>query len=529
MSLTSADALDGEYDVCVVGTGPAGLACALGCRERGMKVLLLEAGGKQPTPGKPDLLAADIAQPTGHDPTEIVSASALGGTSHWWGGRAVALDPIDFATWPIAYDDMPPWYRDAAKFLGVETMHEGPAPGAFAQLTRFSATRDEMWCPQINMAKRWRAQLEAVNGPAIVLGARVIGLEHDARRVTGLRVRIGDAERRARARNFVLACGGLGALKLLLLAQREAPHLFGGPNGKLGVGYMGHLTGAICDLAPADVNQIDAFGFRPMGGDVFARRQIQARAETVRGEGLGNIGFWLDNASNDNPAHGSSVASAKYVAARMSRGLASPGRRRDEAPLGPHFQNIARAPFAAAGGLMRVGYLLAMARITGRLPRSRTFLQAGNGAWHMRYHAEQRPDPANRISLSTNSVDSAGLPKLAITFRFAEREIESVLRAHELLDTDLQAAGAGRLKWKGTREECAQMARDFARDGYHQIGGAAMSRSADDGVVDPDCRTHDLANLWIASSSVFPSGGQANPTLTIIALARRLAERLKRA
>jgi choline dehydrogenase-like flavoprotein len=70
------------------------------------------------------------------------------------------------------------------------------------------------------------------------------------------------------------------------------------------------------------------------------------------------------------------------------------------------------------------------------------------------------------------------------------------------------------------------MVREAARDGYHQLGGAAMGLDAGEGVVDAECRTFGLDNLWIASSSVFPSGGQANPTLTIVALACRVADRV---
>ena len=72
------------------------------------------------------------------------------------------------------------------------------------------------------------------------------------------------------------------------------------------------------------------------------------------------------------------------------------------------------------------------------------------------------------------------------------------------------------------------MVGDFARDGYHQVGGAVMSDDPARGVVDAECRVHGIENLWVASSSVFPSGSHANPTLTIVALARRIAARLAR-
>lgn len=527
MPAVSHDALDAEYDLCVVGSGPAGLACALDARARGLRVLLLEAGGDQPVPGRPDIIAADIAEPHWHDPPDIISAAALGGTSHWWGGRCVPLDRTDFAAWPISYEDMLPWYEKAGAFFGARGVHQTQAPGAFARLAAFDATREETWCPQINMAKRWAKELASDDGPVVVRYARVTGLDIQGERIAGVRVRCGDQDRRARARHVVLACGGLGTLRLLLLAQRANPALFGGAGGPLGGAYMGHLTGTIADLAPATLADADAFAFRDIGGEVDARRRITARGETIAREALPNIAFWIDNAYNENPAHGSSVASAKYVLARLARSAASLGRKSDDAPLQPHLANIARAPVSAAIGLSRALYLLATARITGRLPRSRRFTPASDGAWLMRYHAEQRPDAGNRVSLS-DAGDSLGLPRLKIDFCFSTQDCKEVVRAHEMLDADLRASGAGRLRWHGSREQCLAMVSDYARDGYHQLGGAIMSNALGEGVVDPECRVHGFANLWLASSCVFPSGGQANPTLTIAALALRLSARLAR-
>jgi choline dehydrogenase-like flavoprotein len=59
------------------------------------------------------------------------------------------------------------------------------------------------------------------------------------------------------------------------------------------------------------------------------------------------------------------------------------------------------------------------------------------------------------------------------------------------------------------------------------MGTTRMSADPRAGVVDADCRTHDLDNCWIASSSVFPTGGAMNPTLTIAALALRVADHVE--
>jgi choline dehydrogenase-like flavoprotein len=514
----AADVLDAEFDACVVGAGPAGLACALELASRGVRVLLLEAGGERPTPGTPDLLAADIAHPQFHDPVDKISAAALGGSSHWWGGRSLQFDYADFSDWPVAYSEMLPWYDRAAHFLGVEAAHEEPAPGSFAKLTAFDATRHETWPADVSLTKRLNGPLRAPRGPAVVLGARVTGVMHEADRITGLRVRVGKTERVARAKRFVLACGGLGSLKLLLLAQRDAPHLFGGPDGPLGRGYMGHLAGAVADLELANANDREAFSGRVLRNGVRARRRIRPRTKTISEDGLVNIAFWVEDARNEDPSHGSSIASAKYVARVLAK--------RRNTPVDAHLSNIARAPASALVGLGKAALRRAAARVTGQRPKRELTLPTGENSWRLAYHAEQKPHDENRVSLSPTLKDSVGAPALHIDFRFREDDTAAVLRAHDMLDADLRAAGAGQLRMRGTREECLEGISASARDGYHQLGGAIMHNDAKQGVVDSSCRAHGLANLFVISGSVFPSGGQANPTLTIVALALRLAEHL---
>jgi glycine/D-amino acid oxidase-like deaminating enzyme len=504
--------LKGDYDVCVIGAGPAGLACAFDLHDRGFRVLVLEAGRENPIPGEPDIHAAEIVHAAFHDPVDIVAASALGGSTHWWGGRSLPFDPVDFRHWPLAYDEMAPWWEKAAEFLGTRAVSESAPPAAFARLKDFNALHDETWAQELNMAHRWRARIHAAIGPYIVLGARVTGLDHDAGSIRAVRVRTGARTQTVSAPRIVIASGGLGALKHLLLLQREAPALFG--SAPLGRGYMGHLTGTIATLLPADVHDVAAFARRALDEGVYARRRLRAMPETIMHHGISNIAFWLEHRNAIDPAHGSAAASARHLAARFVR------LGRGIGPVRPHIANIARAPLTAASGLTRALYRLAAARLSNRPAAALTPVRPGE--WRLDYHAEQPRHHSNRISLA-EALDSVGSPKLKIDFRIHDEEVEAVVRAHELLDADLQAAGAGRLRFYGGREACVVRVRAAARDGYHQLGGAVMGDDPHISIVDANLRVHGLSNLWVASGSVFPSSGQANPTLTIVALARRLA------
>ena len=136
---------------------------------------------------------------------------------------------------------------------------------------------------------------------------------------------------------------------------------------------------------------------------------------------------------------------------------------------------------------------------------------------------EQGPDPDYRVALAASGVDSAGLPRLSVPLQFSQEDARAVVRAYELLDADLRAAGAGHLVWRGSLEARTDSVLRYARDGYHQMGVAIMGDEPRRGIVDAECRVHGLNILWLASASVFPTPGQANPTLTRVALALRLA------
>ena len=517
-----ADTAAQTFDVLIVGAGPAGLACAFTCHDRGLRVLVLDAGKERPVPGCPDVIAAEI-EGKSHDPVEIVAASALGGSSHWWGGRSVPLDPVDLRSWPVSWDEMLPWWHYAAELIGAGAVIERPAPGKFADLKQFSATTAESWAPDPNLARRWRNRIRAVDGPAILLGARVTSFSHSSGQVTGVQGLVDDVSFTAKAAHVVLAGGGLGTLRLMLMAQRENPSLFGGADGPLGRGYMGHLTGSIADIVFNSPEDAAAFGHFQANGAYPARRRIRSNDVTVEEEDIGNIVWWLDNPLRNEAAHGSPVVSAKFLAAYGVRLVAGEWGASDAEVLAPHLANVGRAPLAAATGLMETAWTLAASRMTHQKYRPKAFLSSGGNGWRAVYHAEQKSDPLNRISLGSR-IDSIGLPKLKIDFRFSRADFDGVVRSHNLLDRDLREAGAGSIRWNGDGDLEERVAGN-ARDGYHQIGGAPMGEGPH-AIVDRHCRARGFDNLWVTAGCVMPTGGHANPTLTIMALACRAADRI---
>ncbi|RWR04554.1 GMC family oxidoreductase [Paenirhodobacter populi] len=132
----------------------------------------------------------------------------------------------------------------------------------------------------------------------------------------------------------------------------------------------------------------------------------------------------------------------------------------------------------------------------------------------------------SRVLLS-ESGDPAD-PGLDIRFRYRDEDFASVLSAHDVLAASLGSGTTAKLDFYNPPEDRIAAIREQALDGYHQIGTTRMGDNPRESVVDRNCRVHGVDNLFVASSSVFPTSSSANPTFTIIALAHRLGDHLAR-
>jgi choline dehydrogenase-like flavoprotein len=140
------------------------------------------------------------------------------------------------------------------------------------------------------------------------------------------------------------------------------------------------------------------------------------------------------------------------------------------------------------------------------------------------FHAEQQPNPASRVVLG-DEIDSLGMARLKVDWRYTAGDVDTVTRALALLAGDILSSGVGKFDYDPTTVE-AEMTRYGAYGGHH-IGTTRMGRDPRFSVVDPDCRVHDVENLYIAGAATFPTSSQANPTLTVVATALRLAAHLR--
>lgn len=532
----------GDPPVLIVGAGPAAIVQALELRRHGVEVTMLAGGADGFDPEFQSLADAEIADPARHAPMDIAVRRALGGTSLLWGGRCVPFDEIDFADrphvplggWPLSDDEIRPWYAVGMRYLNAGTPEFSASPPTGATMADCRIDSLERWSERRNLRWLHADALEDDPGLKIMIGAVATGIDIDpvTGHADGVTVTLSSGRRTTmRARAVVLACGGLETTRLMLVARLDQPRLFGGADSMLGRAYMAHFEGRIADVVFGPALPHDAFDFFIDASGRYARRRITITAAAQQRHGLLNMCAWPDNPLLSNPAHQSAILSLAYLS------LAAPGLGRLLEPeairrkyLEHGVERVAAHLRNVAGGLPEAAreaasFLYRRYVKEPRLPGF--FIRNKARRYAFFYHAEQAPNLASTVTL-TDARDRLGMPRLKVDLRYSEIDARSVVAGHEIIDRDLRDAGIGRLEHHFPQEERAARVWDQMTDGYHQIGTIRMAADPRKGVVDADCRVHGTPNLFIASSAVFPTSSQANPTLLITALSARLAAHVAR-
>jgi choline dehydrogenase-like flavoprotein len=538
------------WDLCLVGTGPVGMAMALECERLGLEVLMLEAGEIAVNPALSEASHAEIANPDRHAPMEIAVCRALGGTSWTWGGRCVPYDDIDWlprdfvpdGRWPMIHDEIRPWYKQASEYLlcGSDKFDLPYQRKLTGGLTLDSVER---WARESKVILQHRERLLASKQIHIILKTTVTGLNmasdpgSDTQHIESISVRTPQGDRTVKAKQIILAMGGVETTRLLLHAQQQSPgamKTMGGIDGPLGRYYMGHISGKIASIVFDDPAMIADLDFKLDGklenGGAYLRRRFMLTTESQLEHKVLNTAFWPDNPAFYDPSHGSGVLSSVFLALAFpptGRKLLSEAIRL--AHTGPRPYKLAahlrNAILGAPRGAMDIYRILRDRFI--RKPKKPGFLVPNrSGKYALHYHAEQIPSADSRIQLSSET-DSFGVPRAHIDLRFTEQDVDSVIYSHELLDKALRANGIGHLEYLYEPAKLNERVWAQAADGFHQVGTTRMGTDPNENAVDPNLKAYGIDNLYVASSSVFPTSGQANSTMLAVAFGIRLVHHLR--
>ena len=534
-----------ECDLCIVGAGAAGITLALQFARSGLRVLLLEGGGMAAHADTQALYAGEVADAALHSPTDTYRQRRFGGTTTQWSGRCVPFDPIDFVArswipesgWPISYEDVAVHYPAANALCEAGTFSYGAGdalPGAMRPMIRgfqpvsFHDDRIERFSCPTDFGARYGRRLATSTAIRVLLNANVIRVatRPDGAAVDHLDIRsLAGRSFTVAAQHFVLANGGLEVPRLLLASRDTHADGIGNANGLVGRFYMTHIAGTIGTVT-LDVPQADVFnGYEIADDGTYCRRRLALTDAAQEEHRIANAVLRLHMPSIPDPSHGSGPLSALFLARPLLRHEQS-RRLHSRADEGVvlwlrHLSNVMREPFATTAFMLN--WFRRRTLSARKFPS--VIVPSRHNVFSLDYHAEQLPNPDSRVSLGPGT-DALGLPRLFVDWRHTAEDIRTASTTLDLLSQDLRRWGHGRLDYE-PGSVAHHMLRDGAYGGHH-IGTARMGATPASGVVDPECRVHGMANLFIAGPAVFPTSGQANPTLTIVAMALRLAATLKR-
>jgi choline dehydrogenase-like flavoprotein len=500
-----------DCDLCIAGAGAAGIAIALEFAGRGERVIVLESGGLDFEDASQDLYAGrNLGLP--YFDLDVPRVRCFGGSTNHWGGMCTPLEPLDFETrpwvphsgWPITAADLQSYYVRAHPLLELGPFNYTPAEIAPPE-TEFLAFRPDrihpkMWrysVPPTNFGIAYRDRLIQATNVDALLHANLVEIETDAAgsSVTGYRIQtLGGKSARVQARIYILALGGLENPRLLLSSDRVQAGGLGNERDLVGRFFMEHIRIVAGSVLPLKDGWYAAYEDLIRDGRQV-RCGLTPSPEAQTREGILNPMLMIG---------------AKDVTRMRSAGYTSLSEIRKAFAKG-------QIPDHFGGDVLNI-----LGDLNGVV---RGFYERVDSAIYIEMEGEQSPNPDSRVVLA-NDRDALGMRRGNLDWRLSALDKRSMRKLVEMFGQEIARLGLGRLQME---EWLAHDDTTWVGLGahYHHMGTTRMASDPSRGVVDADCRMFGVANLYIAGSSVFPTGGCANPTLTLTALALRLADHLK--
>jgi choline dehydrogenase-like flavoprotein len=432
-------------------------------------------------------------------------------------------------------EDVSPYYPSANNWLEAGdfayqniTAFPDPAPPMIAGFDSDLISIDslERFSRPTDLYRRYKARLEMNPNIRVISEANCtrVSLDGDADSVKNLVVATLDKKIfYVQAKFYVLAVGGIETARLLLASNDVSKEGVGNEYDVVGRYYMCHIAGNVGRLTFTLPKSAIRHGYEISPDGIYCRRRISLVESQQLRFGANNIAMRLHFPRISDPAHRSGVLSLIYLL-KPFISYEYGTRLRDGAgdtfiSILSHIGNVLLSPLET----IRFGTKWIAKRILASRKFPSIILENKSNVFSLEVNGEQCPNFESRIYLADEQ-DELGMPRVVIDWQYSRQDIDSVKITLSILRDELARQGVGELKFD--EETLEDDLLRFGAYGGHHIGTARMGKDPTKSVVDRDCKVHSVDNLYIAGSAVFPTSGQANPTLTLTALAIRLADHL---
>lgn len=513
-------------DLCIAGGGAAGLSLARALSDSGLNIVLLESGGLDFEPEQ-QLLGAGANLGYPYYRVSDSRLRMLGGTTTIWGGRCAPLDEIDFESrswvphsgWPIGLSELLPGYERACADLQIGEVFGGEdmwrvmgddLPAFHRHLLDYRFWRFDELKERFSASRC--GDLFAAANVRVITHASVAEIEVAASRDRVKRLQVQGIEgprATVEARKYVLACGGIENARLLLASRDVEPAGVGNRHDQVGRYFMEHPHGRLGTVqTKTPWNLWNRLSTRfPKNGAPLA---VALRAASDRQRRRGMLNTVITFKLQANPSSGSALTNRVYQSLRHQLNPTRANRR-----LWHWYKSAAMA--------YQRNLRPSIERVRVRFSDRKLCVMI---------RGEQAPNPESRVVLSERR-DRLGQPVADLVWRLSAIDKHSLRELADVLGVELRRLDMGTFQpesWIFDEDPGWPVDATVGNHpigGYHHMGTTRMSRDPRVGVVDAHCRVHGYPDLYIAGSSVFPTAGWANPTLTILALTHRLQDHLR--
>lgn len=514
-----------EADICIIGAGAAGIALAKAFSNTDRRVVILESGSFEFNQDTQSLYQGkNVGIP--YFPLHASRLRFFGGTTNHWGGYCDPFKEFDFVRregiphtgWPIQKADIDPYYSEAADFCRItvkewdddywEKVDDVPA-------FQFDDGRVDNKVIQItpttsrHFGSIYREAVTTAENITIYLNANVTGIVSNeaGRQVTHVEAATLAGNRfHVKARQFILAAGGIENPRILLLSTRRHRNGLGNQHDLVGRFFIEHPRFTAGLFYPAsDEVDISFYNSHKVNG-VLIKGHLELSREVLEAEQLVDVQMRLTPVYDQKYVDALGTKSGHsliYMMKSLSHGKAPDQFSKHLSRVVFDIENL---PLYAYSKYFKDSLPVHHVELVTRL--------------------DAVPNPDSRVKLSADERDQLGQPRVELDWRLSDIDRRSAVRAMEIVGEKFGQHGLGRVQMfinENDREWPADTA-----GGFHHMGTTRMSDDPKQGVVDKNCKVHGIANLYVAGSSVFTTAGSGSPTLTIVALALRLADHLKK-